>query len=48
MNDMGAYLANASYTVSLGGPPSADLKYGIIIVPVGEESTLFGTQLRAS
>ncbi|ROW10031.1 hypothetical protein VPNG_06496 [Cytospora leucostoma] len=44
MNDMGAYLANASYTVSLGGPPSADLKYGIIIVPVGEESTLFGTQ----
>lgn len=44
MNDMGAYLANASYAVSLGGPPSADLKYGIIVVPVGEEGTLFGKQ----
>ena len=44
MNDMGAYLANASYAVSLGGPPSADLKYGIIVVPVGEEATLFGQQ----
>lgn len=44
MNDMGAYLANASYAVSLGGPPSADLKYGIIVVPVGDEGTLFGQQ----
>lgn len=44
MNDMGAYLANASYAVSLGGPPSADLKYGIIVVPVGEEGSLFGKQ----
>ncbi|ROW00762.1 hypothetical protein VMCG_06552 [Cytospora schulzeri] len=44
MNDMGAYLANASYAVSLGGPPSADIKYGIIVVPVGEEGTLFGKQ----
>ncbi|KAH6842685.1 hypothetical protein B0I37DRAFT_201563 [Chaetomium sp. MPI-CAGE-AT-0009] len=41
MNEIAAYLANASYVVSLGGTPLADLKYGIIIVPAGEESLLF-------
>ncbi|KAK5659647.1 hypothetical protein OQA88_855 [Cercophora sp. LCS_1] len=44
LNEAAAYLANASYFVSLGGPPVADLKYGIIAVPVGEESLLFGPQ----
>jgi hypothetical protein len=42
MNEIAAYLANASYVAALGGPPLADLKYGIIIVPAGEESLLFG------
>ncbi|KAK4034043.1 hypothetical protein C8A01DRAFT_39472 [Parachaetomium inaequale] len=42
MNEIAAYLANASYVAALGGPPLADLKYGIIVVPVGEESLLFG------
>jgi hypothetical protein len=44
MNEIAAYLANASYVAALGGPPLADLKYGIIIVPVGEENLLFGRQ----
>lgn len=44
MNEIAAYLANASYVAALGGPPLANLKYGIIIVPVGEESLLFGQQ----
>ncbi|KAK3991466.1 hypothetical protein QBC44DRAFT_392989 [Cladorrhinum sp. PSN332] len=42
MNEIAAYLANASYVVSLGGPPLGDLKYGIIVVPAGEERLLFG------
>jgi hypothetical protein len=42
MNEIAAYLANASYVTALGGPPLADLKYGVIIVPAGEESLLFG------
>ncbi|KAL2017281.1 hypothetical protein VTK56DRAFT_2350 [Thermocarpiscus australiensis] len=42
MNEIAAYLANASYVAALGGPPLSDLKYGIIIVPAGEESLLFG------
>jgi hypothetical protein len=41
MNEIAAYLANATYVVSLGGPPLADLKYGIVIVPAGQESLLF-------
>jgi len=41
MNEIAAYLANASYVVALGGPPLADLKYGIIVVPAGDESLLF-------
>jgi hypothetical protein len=28
----------------VGGPPLADLKYGIIAVPAGEEAVLFGRQ----
>lgn len=44
VNDIGAYLANASYIVSVGGPPVSDLKYGIVLVPVGEEKLLFGKQ----
>ena len=42
MNEIAAYLANASYVACLGGPPLANLKYGIIIVPAGEEKLLFG------
>jgi hypothetical protein len=42
MTEIAAYLANASYVAALGGPPLANLKYGVIIVPVGEESLLFG------
>jgi hypothetical protein len=41
MNEIAEYLANASYVVALGGPPLADLKYGIIVVPAGDESLLF-------
>ncbi len=40
--EIAAYLANASYVVSLGGPPLADLEYGVIIVPAGTEIELFG------
>lgn len=43
-NDFGAYLANASYIVSVGGPPLADIRYGIILVPVGDEKLLLGEQ----
>jgi hypothetical protein len=41
MVELGAYLASSSYVMSLGGSPLPDLKYGIIIVPVGEEDLLF-------
>lgn len=44
LNDVGAYLANASYVVSVGGPPLTDLKYGIVLVPVGDENLLFRQQ----
>ncbi len=44
LNEMGAYMANASYMASLGGPPSADIKWGIIMVPAGEEQLLFSGQ----
>ena len=44
LNEAGAFLANASYFISVGGPPLADIKYGIIAVPVGEEGVLFGRQ----
>ncbi|RMD45106.1 hypothetical protein DV735_g112, partial [Chaetothyriales sp. CBS 134920] len=39
--ELGTYLASSSYIVSLGGPPLPDLKYGIIVVPAGEEALLF-------
>lgn len=42
MTEISAFLANASYVVSVGGPPLADLKYGVIFVPVGEESLVLG------
>jgi hypothetical protein len=42
VNEVSAFLANASYVLSLGGPPLANLKYGVFIVPVGEESFLLG------
>jgi hypothetical protein len=42
MNDIGAYLANTSYVVSICGPPTAELKYGVIVYPAGEERMLFG------
>lgn len=38
--ELGSYLASSAYAVSLGGPPLPDLKYGIIVVPVGDESLL--------
>jgi hypothetical protein len=41
MVELGTYLAASSYIVSLGGPPLADLRYGIIIVPAGDEGLLF-------
>lgn len=44
LNDVGAYLANASYVVSVSGPPLTDLKYGIVLVPVGDENLLFRQQ----
>jgi hypothetical protein len=44
INEIAAYLTNASYVISLGGPPLADLKYGIIVVPVGE-SLLFDPKM---
>ncbi|RMZ77655.1 hypothetical protein DV738_g4221, partial [Chaetothyriales sp. CBS 135597] len=39
--ELGTYLASSAYIVSLGGPPLTDLKYGIIVVPAGEEALLF-------
>ena len=39
--ELGKFLASSSYIVSLGGPPLPDLCYGIVIVPVGEESMVF-------
>lgn len=42
MSDIGAYLANASYVLSICGPPVAELNYGIIIYPAGEERMIFG------
>ncbi|KAH8736306.1 hypothetical protein BGZ61DRAFT_527273 [Ilyonectria robusta] len=41
-DEIEAYLANASYVISLDGPPSADLKYGVIIVKTGNEMMHFG------
>ena len=42
LNEVAAFLANASCFVSLGGRPSGDLKYTIIAVPAGEEELLLG------
>ncbi|KAK0732493.1 hypothetical protein B0T21DRAFT_369092 [Apiosordaria backusii] len=39
--ELGVYMSQASYVVSLGGSALPDLKYGIIIVPAGDESLLF-------
>ncbi|KAK3332280.1 hypothetical protein B0T19DRAFT_398060 [Cercophora scortea] len=41
LNEIGAYIANASYVVSIGGSPLKDMNYGIIIVPAGDEALLF-------
>ncbi|KAK3682317.1 hypothetical protein B0T22DRAFT_521521 [Podospora appendiculata] len=41
LNELGAYIANASYIISIGGSPLEDMNYGIIIVPAGEEALLF-------
>ncbi|KAK4186390.1 hypothetical protein QBC35DRAFT_501456 [Podospora australis] len=43
MNEIAAYLANASYVASLSGPPLNDMKYGIFIVAAGSEHLLFGS-----
>ncbi len=42
MNEIGACLANTSYVVSICGPPTADLNYGIMVYPTGEERMLLG------
>ncbi len=42
-DELAAYLANARYVASVCGPPVADLEYGIIVVPAGEERLLFST-----
>lgn len=39
--ELASFVAASSYIVSLGGPPLPDLRYGIVIVPVGDESLLF-------
>jgi hypothetical protein len=39
--EIGQYLGSSKYVISLGGPPLADLKYGIVIFPAGEEDLLF-------
>ncbi|CAP61138.1 uncharacterized protein PODANS_3_1015 [Podospora anserina S mat+] len=39
--ELGVYMSQASYVISLGGSALPDLKYGIIIVPAGDESLLF-------
>ncbi|KAK5996365.1 hypothetical protein PT974_01699 [Cladobotryum mycophilum] len=44
--ELATYLASASYIISLGGSPLPDLKYGIVIVPAGEESLLFSPDNR--
>ncbi|KAK0669098.1 hypothetical protein QBC41DRAFT_320582 [Cercophora samala] len=41
-HDLGVYMSQASYVISLGGSALPDLKYGIIVVPAGDESLLFG------
>lgn len=43
-HEIGIYLANAKYVVSLGGSALKDLKYGIIVVPAGEEKLLLTKQ----
>ncbi|KAK4203927.1 hypothetical protein QBC40DRAFT_273618 [Triangularia verruculosa] len=40
-SELGMYMSQASYVISLGGAALPDLKYGIIIVPAGDESLLF-------
>ncbi|KAK3991468.1 hypothetical protein QBC44DRAFT_50275 [Cladorrhinum sp. PSN332] len=45
MNQTAAYLANASYVAALSGPPVADVMYGILIVPAGEERTVLKNAL---
>ncbi|KAK4680692.1 hypothetical protein QC764_101045 [Podospora pseudoanserina] len=39
--ELGVYMSQAKYVISLGGSPLPDLKYGITIVPAGDESLLF-------
>lgn len=39
--ELSRFLACSGYIISLGGPPVPELKYGIIIVPCGEEELLF-------
>ncbi|OAA41829.1 hypothetical protein ISF_09757 [Cordyceps fumosorosea ARSEF 2679] len=35
------YLAASAYTISLAGPPLADMQYGVVIVPCGQEELFF-------
>lgn len=41
VGELGVYMSQAKYVISLGGSPLPDLKYGIIIVQAGDESLLF-------
>ncbi len=43
-HEIGVYLANAQYVISLGGHALKDMKYGIIVVPSGEEKLLLASQ----
>jgi len=40
-HETATYLSQARYVVSLGGPPLADMNYGVVVVPFGEERMLF-------
>jgi hypothetical protein len=44
INQLGTYVVITSFVVTLGGRPLSDIKYGVIIVPVGEESVVIGRQ----
>ncbi|KAH8894721.1 hypothetical protein GQ53DRAFT_744767 [Thozetella sp. PMI_491] len=44
ITELSNYLAASDYIISLGGPRQPDTRYGIIIVPAGEEQLLFSAR----
>lgn len=42
--ELGQYMAASSYVVALTGAPVPDMRYGIIIVPCGDEKLFFSQQ----